>query len=415
MKRLSAHPTPPLGPLLHCSSAVQHTVAVLQAVDLELTYNARGALLQVSRELGAKAGDEVLVPAYHCPSGVMPVIEAGLRPVFYRIRPDLSIDLDDLRAKLGPRSRAVIVIHFFGFAVDLAPLQDLRSKGIALIEDWSHSFLQGSPAQLPTLQGDVQVFSFWKLVPSGVGGAIRRGPTWRAAPALTRSPPPWRDTAVRFKRMLESAIEHSEHRRTKALMRGLESLRLALKPGPASAPAEALPPADADELRENAPPVPADSERGEDHYVFDLRLAQSAMPATALRILRAADLTAVAQRRRDNYDRYAELLNGNTPVQALFAQRPADCCPWVFPVLLPDRDRIDQHWRRHGVALHTFGIHLHSALYASGDPAMIADARRLAQEVLCLSIHQDLSPDQISASAHLIRTLPLPTQAPCPE
>ncbi len=414
MSTVQAHPVATLGQLFF-PPANAGAAALLASPDLELSYNARGALLQVSRELGAALGDEVLVPAYHCPSGVMPLIEAGLRPVFYRIRPDLSIDLDDLRAKLGPRSRAVIIIHFFGFTVDLAPLQDLRSKGIALIEDWSHSFLQGSPAHLPALQGDVQVFSFWKLVPSGVGGAIRRGPSWRAAPAQMRSPPPWRDTAVRFKRMLESAIEHSEHRRTKALMRGLERLRLALKPGASNAPAEALPPADADELRENAPPVAADSERGEDHYVFDLRLAQSAMPPTSLRILRAADLAAVAQRRRDNYDRYAELLNGNTPVQPLFAQRPADCCPWVFPVLLPDRDRSDQHWRRHGVALHTFGIHLHSALYASGDPAMIADARRLAQEVLCLSIHQDLSPAQISASAQLIRTLPLPTQAPCPE
>lgn len=382
--------------------------------DLELSYNARGALLQLSHELGPAVGDEVLVPAYHCPSGVMPLIAAGLRPVFYRIRPDLSIDHDNLRAKLGPRTRAVIVIHFFGFAVDLTPLQDLRARGVALVEDWSHSFLEGSPAHLPTLQGDVQVFSFWKLVPSGVGGAIRRGPTWRAAPALTRSPPPWRDTAVRFKRMLENAIEHSEHRRTKATMRGLENLRLALKPGAGGAPVE-TPLADADELREQVSHASPDSERGEDYYVFDLRLAQSAMPTTALRILRAADLSAVAQRRRDNYDRYARLLRDDTTVRPLFPQRPADCCPWVFPVLLPDRDRIDQHWRRQGVALHTFGIHLHSALYASGDPAMIADARRLAQEVLCLSIHQDLSPDQISASANLIRTLPLPTQAPCQE
>jgi len=396
MKTSATHPVATLSQLLF-SHHQPATRALLHRPDLELTYSARGALYFACAEVAAKGRREILVPAFHCPSGITPAIAAGLKPVFYRVRRDMSIDFDDLLSKVGPQTGAVMIIHFYGFSTNMASLQSLRQQGIALLEDWSHSFLQNSPPELPVLQGDYQVFSFWKLVPSVVGGGLlRREPAPEPIPAKLRTP--FRESAVRIKKMIESALEHSPHRRTHALVQKLEAWRVGLRHVPDAGPAEATGP-DADAQSHAVA-------RGEDYpgYGFDMRLARSEMPGTARRILESADLAQVAKRRRDNYDRYAQLLRGDTIVRPLFPQRPAECCPWVFPVLLSNRNRIDREWRAAGVALHTFGIYLHSALDSSNDSVMVGDAHFLAQETLCLCIHQDLETQDISRSASTILT-----------
>ena len=136
---VSAHPSATLGEILmpRARSASQ---AVLNVPGLEFTYNGRGALLRACTEIAHRGKRNILLPAYHCPSGITPAIEAGLNPVFYRIRRDLSIDFDDLRAKVDANTAAILVIHYFGVASDLRPFQVLREGGVALIEDWSHSF-----------------------------------------------------------------------------------------------------------------------------------------------------------------------------------------------------------------------------------------------------------------------------------
>src|SRR3990167_9197771 len=44
--------------------------------------------------------EKVLIPAYHCNSMVEPVVHASARPVFYRVREDTSVDLDDVKTRL---------------------------------------------------------------------------------------------------------------------------------------------------------------------------------------------------------------------------------------------------------------------------------------------------------------------------
>lgn len=385
----AAHPLPAPGQLLLPPRAqAANQALLLQQPGLSLSYNARGALLEAGSELADdSARTEVLVPGFHCPSGIIPLLQAGLKPVFYRVGRDLGLDHQDLLAKVGPRTRAVLVIHFFGFEYDLAPLQALRAQGIALIEDWSHSFLRSDPLRLPRPQGDYQVFSFWKLVPCGVGGGLRRlgAPDARPWP---RPRPPRREALVRFKRDLEEALAHSPHRRSHAAFQTLERWRLGRG---------AVVPSAADQA-----PAPA---RGEDHYPFDPVLARAALPPLARRLLLGADLAAVAARRRANYLAYARLLPRDARLRPLRPELDEATCPWVYPVLLQDRDRIDRQWRAAGVALHTFGIWLHSALAREADRATREDAEFLARELLCLAVHQDLSPADIERSSALVASL----------
>ena len=359
---------------------------LLRDPRLELTYNARGALLLACTEIAAHGKRRILLPAYHCPSGIIPAIHAGLEPDFYRIRRDLSIDFDDLHAKVDADTAAVLVIHFFGVATDLHPLEVLRKRGVKVIEDWSHSFLQVYPPTLAGGEGDYRVYSFWKLVPCMVGGGLWRRDSDRQHAHSRMRAPPMRERAVRLKRMLEEALIHSDHKRSKALFAQLEAKRVAMN---RPAAADAL---DVDDY----------TRPGESYYLFDRILANSRMPGTSRRILYATDFASLAQKRRDNFNLYGRLLTNTNQLQVLYSELPADTCPWVFPVLLQRRNEIDHLWRAQGVALHTFGIYLHSALFKGTDAGTIADAQYLSDHLLCLAIHQDIGTAQIERSAAII-------------
>jgi len=386
----TTHPTPTVHDLfwpcgLHASQRL------LATPGLELTYQARGALLLACEEIARNSSVRtILLPAYHCPSGVTPALMAGLKPVYYRIRRDLSIDYDDLLKKADGATCAVLVIHFFGIEADLKPLSALRATGVRLIEDWSHSFLQGD---LPELAGsrdsDYRIYSFWKLVPSGVGGGLVRSTARQYGETEHLAATPLRQRVVNFKQLLEAALEHGPRGFAQRAFTAIEALRLALRRGKQRTPTrEALP----------------EAITGESRYPVDRRLASSAMPSLARRIIASHDFAAVAQARRENFRRYAEQLVSRGPLKLLHSLLPDGACPWVFPVLLDGRDDIDHVWRAQGVALHTFGIYLHSSLFEHTDPATLDDARYLASHLLCLAIHQDISVAEVGRSVAIIQS-----------
>nr|WP_316639062.1 DegT/DnrJ/EryC1/StrS family aminotransferase [uncultured Roseateles sp.] len=385
-----SHPIPTVRDLFW-PRPVASTRALMATPGLELTYQARGALLRACREIAETTSHrDILLPAFHCPSGISPALMAGLNPVFYRIRRDLSIDYEDLLGKASGNTCAVLVIHFFGIAADLKPLAGLRERGVSLIEDWSHSFVQGeSPVLAGSADSDYRIYSFWKLVPSGVGGGLMRGEARRAASLKPLSLAPLRKRIVNLKQLLEEALEHGPRGLARSVFGAVEALRLALKPKPAKLPA----------IKPASTQIP-----GEARYPVDPLLADSAMPPLARNLIEAYDLAAVAQRRRSNFRRYAQSLPCRGPLRLLYADLPDNTCPWVFPVLLDGRDSIDHRWRDQGVALHTFGIYLHSILFEHADQQAIDDALYLADHLLCLAVHQDISDTDIERSADIIRS-----------
>jgi perosamine synthetase len=385
----SAHPSATLGEIIRPRSRLS-SQAVLNVPGLEFTYNGRGALLRACKEISYSDKRNILLPAYHCPSGITPAIQAGLNPVFYRIRRDLSIDFDDLYSKVDVNTAAILVIHYFGFASDLHPFQVFRESGVVLIEDWSHSFLQWSPPILSGGESDYRIYSFWKLVPSVVGGGLWRGGNAYAHPRLSLPAPPLRERLVRLKRLFETALNHSNYTAAQGVFFRLEVMRLALRR-----------PADEQVSSAEASLLP-----GEAHYPFDLTLANCRMPGLSRRILEACDFLHLTQKRRNNFIQYIQYLHPSDQLKLVHPVLPPETCPWTFPVLLQQRSEIDHLWRAAGVGLYTFGNYLHSAVFKHTDAPTIADAQYLSQHLLCLSIHQNISAEQIEMAAGIInRTL----------
>ncbi len=120
-----------------------------------------------------QAGDEILVPAYHCSSMIAPIAHAGATPVFYRIHPDMRVDMEDIQEKLMPQSKAILVTHYFGFP---QPLPELRAfsdtHNLLLIEDCAHALFGLAEGQPIGSYGDYAIGSLMKFFPVFDGGYL---------------------------------------------------------------------------------------------------------------------------------------------------------------------------------------------------------------------------------------------------
>ncbi len=142
--------------------------------DARYTPSGAAAILCALRSAAVGLGDEVLVPAYHCPTMVWPVQLAGARPVFIPMRDDLLLDTGQLRAFQGAHVRALLLPHFFSIAQP--ELEEIRHwcdrRAITLIEDCAHMFYAGRGAKLPGAVGHYAIASTRKFFAGTEGGAI---------------------------------------------------------------------------------------------------------------------------------------------------------------------------------------------------------------------------------------------------
>jgi dTDP-4-amino-4,6-dideoxygalactose transaminase len=142
---------------------------------------------------GVGPGDEVIVPAITFVATANAVRYCGATPVLADIagQHDLSIDPDHVESLITPRTKAVAVVHYGGYAADIQRIAALcEARGLALIEDAAHSPSASSAAGGPKLGtwGAAGAFSFFsnKVLGSGEGGLIATNDEEVAAFARSR-------------------------------------------------------------------------------------------------------------------------------------------------------------------------------------------------------------------------------------
>lgn len=86
---------------------------------------------------GLEVGDEVLAPAVTWPTQIWSLVMAGFRVKLVDVDPTtLNMSVEDLEAKIGPRTKAISVVHLMGNTTDLGKLQSLAKKyGLVIVED----------------------------------------------------------------------------------------------------------------------------------------------------------------------------------------------------------------------------------------------------------------------------------------
>ena len=139
--------------------------------------NGTAALHLALLAVGCGPGDEVVLPSLNFVAAANVVVHVGATPVFCDIRGegDLNLDAGDLAEAITPATKAIIALHYGGFACDIdAVLRLARERGLAVIEDAAHApgaTLRGKG--LGTF-GDIGCFSFFsnKNMPVGEGGMV---------------------------------------------------------------------------------------------------------------------------------------------------------------------------------------------------------------------------------------------------
>ena len=128
---------------------------------------------------GVGPGDEVIVPAFTFVASASAARYAGADPVLCDITSPtrFNIDPQDVARRITPRTRAVVAVHFCGYAAEIAALRALCDEhGLALIEDCAQAIgahVDADGRQVGTV-GDAGAFSFFskKQLCVGEGGMV---------------------------------------------------------------------------------------------------------------------------------------------------------------------------------------------------------------------------------------------------
>jgi perosamine synthetase len=126
--------------------------------------------------LGLEPGDEVILPTFTMIATINAVTYCGATPVLVDSEPNYwQMDIEQVAAKITPRTKAIIPVHIYGHPVDMDPLMELaRKHGITVIEDAAESHGAEYKGRRTGSLGDAAGFSFYgnKIITTGEGGMI---------------------------------------------------------------------------------------------------------------------------------------------------------------------------------------------------------------------------------------------------
>jgi dTDP-4-amino-4,6-dideoxygalactose transaminase len=122
-------------------------------------------------------GDEVLVPSLNFVAAANTIVHTGATPVFVDIvgDDDLNMDPADVEAAITPKTKAIVVLHYGGYAADMEALSRIaETAGVSLVEDAAHAPGASWNGRKCGTFGAVGCFSFFsnKNLPVGEGGMI---------------------------------------------------------------------------------------------------------------------------------------------------------------------------------------------------------------------------------------------------
>jgi hypothetical protein len=333
-------------------------------------YFARNAVFHGVRLLGLQ-GAEVLVPAYHHGVEVEALEAAGALPRFVRVDGRMRLDLDDVAAKVGPRTRALYVIHYAGFP---QPMDDLlalaRARGLRVVEDCALSLLSRDGEAFLGSRGDLGIFCLYKTVPVPNGGVLAVNADLPLPPDPAPAP-------------LVSTLSHA--------VGGLLA-NVAVRLGDRGV-------AFRDRVRRvsravrrstGARPVSTGT-RHFDPGAADLGM--SPLSELVLRNLRWDEI--VAARRRNFFLLLGRLRDLAPPV---FAELPPGVCPLFYPLVSDAKLAVQRRLAARGVETVDFWRTHHPSCPEGAFP----EADALRRRVLELPVHQDLDPEDMAYVARAV-------------
>jgi len=126
--------------------------------------------------LKIEPGDEIITTPMTFASTVSMIILCGGVPVLVDIEPGtLNIDVQKIRERITPRTKAIIPVHFAGQSCDMDPLFALAKEfNLAIIEDAAHAAGTEYKGEKIGSFNSISIFSFHpnKNITTGEGGMV---------------------------------------------------------------------------------------------------------------------------------------------------------------------------------------------------------------------------------------------------
>jgi len=342
------------------------------------TTSGRAALLAALRQLSLPAGSTVLVPTYHCPTMVAPVLEAGLVPAYFPIGPQGLPEIDGIDRTAIDRARVIIAAQYFGLPRGLSHLRQwCDRKGIVLVEDCAHSYF-GQAGERPVgAWGDYATASISKFFPVAEAGLLASAVRPLSALGLRRPG---------LRRELKSALDVLEQSHAFGHLGGIRHLldpvlRLRSLKRARSA-AMALEPQDLLEPSEQEMMGLCDMGRTGEEATWAARALHAALPQAG-----------IVQRRRDNYAALASALAQPSGARLLEPVLPDGAVPYVCPLLIEGRERAQAIYMRMRAA--GLPVFRWDRIWP-GTPADPQDCGPTwSHQLIQILCHQSLTPEQL--------------------
>lgn len=147
---------------------VKHAIGAANGLD---------ALNLIIKAYGFKSGDEIIVPANTYIASILAISENGCTPVL--VEPDINtynINPDLIEEKITENTKAIMVVHLYGQAVQMTKIWELAKKyNLKIIEDSAQAHGAVYQGRKTGNLGDVSGFSFYpgkNLGCLGDGGAV---------------------------------------------------------------------------------------------------------------------------------------------------------------------------------------------------------------------------------------------------
>ena len=345
-----------------------------------LTYTGRTAIFNALSLLKIRPGEQVLFPAYNCGADVDPLFFRKINVEMYRVTKSAGIDLEDIKRRISNKTRAIYIIHYFGFPHDLEDIKEICSQyKLWLIEDCALSLLSKKGSNPVGSKGDIAIFSFVKTMPLPDGGAlVINNPIISDPPKLY--PPNFNQYFYSLLLLLlfNFLYKLEETSLVQPVVKFLARFRIALSKR--------------QYLSNNRLEIP----RGD--YYNDC-LSTLSISEVSKRMLIELNPMFIIQRRRRNFEILLEKLDKLKSIEPIKTFLPSGVCPVNFPLITENRDMLRRKLLSFGIPTIRWWSKYHRRLNWNDYP----DACFLKDHVLVLPIHPWLKKQHMVFMANALK------------
>ncbi len=351
--------------------------SILDVKNARFTTSGRASIALALEHANITLDDEVLIPAYHCEAMVAPTRWRGAKAVFYRINSDTSIHIEDIVTKITPKTRAIIVTHYFGFEQQLQDIRALCTKhSIILIEDCAHAMFGLSSGQAIGTTGDYAIASCMKFLPIYEGGLICS--TTRDISDLKLSSPSLIFQIKSAINCLETAVFYNRlgflGRFINTLFKLKDKLWAYLK-----------------SLYPDRQPAGLGPSSSEGEFGLDEAWIHKTITVFSSLVIQNTKLDYVTEKRRQNYQTIMACLAAIPDCHPLFPVLPEHTIPWVFPLYVDHPEKHFLTLKKQRVPVWRFGEFLDSAITKDVCPVSVDYSKHIFQ----FPCHQSLTADEL--------------------